>query len=194
MLTADLAYLTSLEDVLQRPLTAEIRKATDLTPRTAALERFIKSVLAEAKRGGTSSAVADAKQAQNATNENALPLPATMSPWLVDTIEIIETHRRVLSSLNANARDTQIKTLATAEMLASFLADVTPRRRPQLSIDDEGRPSFASALQDFYFHLTVDAPGLLTWFARVRGVEHFDEGVAFGGRSFPPQLKQIFAA
>jgi hypothetical protein len=117
-----------------------------------------------------------------------------MSPWLVDTIEIVETHRRALSSLSPDAKDAQLKTLATAEMLASFLADISSRRRPQLSIDDEGRPSFASALEDFYLHLTVDAPGLLTWFARVRGVEYFDEGVAFVGRSFPPQLKQIFAA
>jgi hypothetical protein len=174
-------------------LAAELRKATDLTARTNELERFIKSLIAEAKRtGGTSSAIADTKQAEKETSEQAPP--ATMSPWLVDTMETIEMHRRALSSLNPNARNNEIKTLATAEMLASFLADIMPRRRPQLSIDDEGRPSFASALEDFYLHLTVDAPGLLTWFARVHGVEYFDEGVAFGGRSLPPQLKQVFGA
>lgn len=192
MITADLAYPTSFEDVFHRPLAAEVRKATDLAARTDALDRFIKSIIAEARRGGgTTSAVLDAKQAPDETDEHA-PSPAAMSPWLVDTMKIVEAHRRALSTLNA--KDKQIETLATAEMLASFLADITPRRRPQLSIDDEGRPSFASALDDFYLNLTVDAPGLLTWFARVRGVEYFDEGVAFGGRSFPPQLKQIFAA
>jgi hypothetical protein len=112
-----------------------------------------------------------------------------MSPWLVDTMKIIDTHRQsALGDIDA-----QMRLLDTAEMLASFLVDIEPRRRPQLNIDAGGQPSFATALDDFYIHLTVDEPNLLTWYATVRGAEHFDEDVAFDGRKLPANLKQLFS-
>jgi hypothetical protein len=188
----DLTYKENFFAILNAPMAAEVRTDTDLAARSAALEHFLKSVLARQQPVQSKSRI-DAPQArEDAENEN--PPLATMGPWLVDTMKVIDTHRKVLSQLNAKSRDSRRRMLETAEMLAFFLADISPRRRPQIHIDDEGHPGFASALADFYFHLTVDAPGLVTWYAKVNGVEHFHEGVAFEGRSFPPQLKQLFAA
>jgi hypothetical protein len=116
-----------------------------------------------------------------------------MAPWLLDAIQVIDTHRQMLKSRNVDLQDPAMKRLDLAEMLASFLADIDARRRPQLNIDDEGEPSFATALDDFYINLTVDGPDLITWYANVKGADHFNERVAFDGRKIPTALKALFA-
>jgi hypothetical protein len=119
---------------------------------------------------------------------DAGPRLSGMAPWLVDTIAVIDTHRKA-----AVQSPQQDQVLDTAEMLASFLADIDQRRRPQLNIDAEGQPSFATSLDDFYIHLTVDEPNLLTWYSTVRGAEHFNERVVFDGRRLPTSLKHLFS-
>jgi hypothetical protein len=193
MVSADITYQPNLSEIFGLPVAVELRSATDLARQSNALEHFLKFILAEQERVGKKSWGAAFQSTEKVDTKDAL-FPAAMSPWLVDTIQIIDTRKKALSTIDTGSNAEQRKMLDTAEMLASFLADIAARRRPQINIDEEGRSSFASVLDDFYFHLTVDAPGKLTWFARVNGVEYFDEGVAFEGRSFPPQLRQIFAA
>jgi hypothetical protein len=137
-----------------------------------------------------------ANQAPLATskeNASALPVndpapsPSGMGAWLTDTIEIIGAQRAVASAVS----DAQ-GLLDTAEMLASFLSDISPRRRPQLNVGLDGCPSFATVTDEFYINLTVDRRDRLTWYATVRGAEYFDEDVAFDGRRLPSALKQLF--
>jgi hypothetical protein len=166
------------------PTAAEVRTATDLVkdPYGRLLDFIAKAQIKQAPPSATS---APSDSAPKITSLSG------MSPWLLDTVRIIDAYRRYL---NGTAGDTLIaRSLDTAEMLASFLADIPPRHRPQLNIDSDGRPSFATVLDDFYIHLTVDEPNQLTWYAVVRGAEHFDEGVAFNGRKLPADLKQLFS-
>jgi hypothetical protein len=114
-----------------------------------------------------------------------------MNPWLVDAMTIIDVHRKGVAG---DQRAGAIRPLLeSAEMLASFIAEIGSRRRPQLNIEPDGRPTFATATDEFYIHLTVDEPNRLTWYAVVGGTEYFDERVAFDGRRLPSGLAQLFA-
>jgi hypothetical protein len=183
---ADTPFDYSLWDsALRVPAAAEVRAATDLVkdPFGRLLEVMEKARVKQAPPLATS-ALFDLAGSK-------IDSLAGMSSWLVGTMQIIDAHRRYLNGIGGDPLIS--RSLDTAEMLASFLADISPRRRPQLNIDFDGRPSFATSVDDFYIHLTVDNPNQLTWYAVVRGAEHFDEGVAFNGRKLPADLKQLFS-
>jgi hypothetical protein len=180
--------------------------ATDATPSYDALSAFLLPPLAEIRVGTDLAKDPWGRLLEVLENTNARQNPSSsaadksalrqedqlsgMNPWLIDTIEIIDAQRQALNSVAD--KEQKLSLLDTAEMLASYICDIAPRRRPQLNIEPEGRPSFATALDDFYIHLTVDEPNKLTWYATVRGAEYFDEGVAFDGRKLPEGLKQLF--
>jgi hypothetical protein len=116
-----------------------------------------------------------------------------MTPWLKDTMQIVACQRGFFTAHCAgNELVKSLGALKTAEMLASLLADVPPNRRPQLNLDEEHRPSFATTTKNFYLYLTVDEPELLTWYAVVNNEELFEEKVSFTGRRLPDKLKKIF--
>lgn len=175
----------ALDAVLRLPM-AEVRVATDLVKDPWA--EYIQALKRAAKPHiGERSAAAPAGEEVHVSIDEG-PSLLGMAPWLLDTMNVIEASRRVEAANSPRA-----KMLDTAEMLASFLVDLEPRRRPQLNIDVDGQPSFATVLDDFYIHLTVDEPNRLTWYATAGGAEHFDEGVAFDGRKLPASLKQLFS-
>jgi hypothetical protein len=115
-----------------------------------------------------------------------------MVPWLADTMEIIEAQRQFRKGVAGSDVGRVSRVFVTAEMLASLLASVPSNRRPQMNVDEEGIPSFATVTQDFYLHLTVDAPERLTWYAVAKENEYFQENVAFEGQALPQDLKQLF--
>jgi hypothetical protein len=178
----------ALSNLLRAPV-AEFRAATDLVkdPWGELIQ-----VLSTAKtRPAAQPSTARTHSAEKAASDTvAEPQLSGMSPWLIGTMEIIDAHRR---GVHGSSNKQKLALLDTAEMLASHISDISPRRRPQLNIEPEGRPTFATAVDDFYIHLTVDAPDRLTWYATVGGDEHFDEGVAFDGRKIPPGLQQLFS-
>jgi hypothetical protein len=179
----------ALSSLLRVPV-AEFRAATDLAkdPWGDLIE-----VLSAAKaRPAAPPSTARADSSDKAPPAGvAEPRLSGMNPWLIGTMEIIDAHRKALHQ--GAADKPRLALLNTAEMLASYISDIGPRRRPQLNIEPEGRPTFATAVDDFYIHLTVDTPDKLTWYATVGGDEHFDEGVAFDGRKMPPGLQQLFS-
>ncbi len=181
----------ALETALGVPF-AEVRAATDLAkdPWAELIAGLSKAGAQKQMAPATIAAKHGASTSRARSAEEAPPL-AGMNPWLVDTMAIIEAHRKGVAG-DQNER-TARQLLESAEMLASFITDVGARRRPQLNIEPSGRPTFATATDDFYIHLTVDDPKRLTWYAVVGGTEHFDEGVAFDGRKLPPALAQLFA-
>ncbi len=180
----------ALSDLLRVPF-AEVRPATDLVKDPWG--RFIDEVLAKAEaRQATASPTVNPESAKaKAIARTREPELSGMGPWLVDTMEIIDAQRRALGGSADNRSGLAL--LATAEKLASYISDASPRRRPQLNIEPNGRPTFATAVDDFYIHLTVDDPNSLTWYATVGGVEHFNEGVSFDGRRIPAELKQLLS-
>jgi hypothetical protein len=181
----------ALHSVLRMPA-AEVRTATDLVKDPWG--EIIDVVLAQKRAAAQAQPVSalfdlEANPGTGSGLSESGPRLSGMAPWLLDTMTIIDSHRHLGHGADAARR---AKLLDTAEMLASFLADVESRRRPQLNISSDGQPSFATALDDFYIHLTIDGPNLLTWYATVRGAEHFNEGVVFDGRKLPAGLRQLF--
>jgi len=181
----------ALDAVLRVPF-AEVRTAADLAkdPWAGFIEVLTKAGGQKQKESATTVAKGGSATGRAGSAEEGPPL-AGMNPWLIDTMAIIDVHRKGLAG-NQNERTVR-PLLETAEMLASFITHVGVRRRPQLNIEPSGRPTFATATDDFYIHLTVDEPKRLTWYAVVGGTEHFDEGVAFDGRRLPSALAQLFA-
>jgi hypothetical protein len=179
--------LNQLDHLLRVPF-AEVRTATDLKDPwphfIAELARASASKSTSPTAAGQSTVTKEA-----GTSQEAPPL-AKMNPWLVDAIATIDAHRK--SVLGNQAQASGLSLLDSAEMLAPFMTEVSSRRRPRLNIEPDGRPTFATATDDFYIHLTVDEPNRLTWFAVVAGTEYFDEGVVFDGRRLPPALSQLF--
>jgi hypothetical protein len=181
----------AVDAVLQVPF-AEVRTATDLAkdPWAGFIEVLTKAGAQKQNASATTAAKDGTSTGRAGSDEEGPPL-AGMNPWLVDTMAIIDAHRKGLAG-NQNER-TARSLLESAEMLALFITDISARRRPQLNIEPSGRPTFATATDDFYIHLTVDEPKRLTWYAVVGGTEHFDEGVAFDGRRLPSGLAQLFS-
>jgi hypothetical protein len=125
--------------------------------------------------------------------ERAQHLSVKMSPWLADAIEIISVQRGRLSNAT-EAGQQAFGLLDDAEMLAALFAGSDPRKRPQLNIMTDGRPSFATSTNDFYLHVMVDKPKRLTWYATVGGHEYFHDDVPFDGRRLPQELRELVSA
>jgi hypothetical protein len=181
----------AVDAVLRVPF-AEVRAATDLAkdPWAGVIEMLAKAGAQKQTGSATTAAGSGTATSRAGSAEEGPPL-AGMNPRLVDTMTIIDAHRKGLAG-NQNERTVRLM-LESAEILASFITDISARRRPQLNIEPSGRPTFATATDDFYIHLTVDEPKRLTWYAVVGGTEHFDEGVAFDGRRLPSGLVQLFS-
>lgn len=120
---------------------------------------------------------------------------ATQDPWLLDTLSTVLAFRSVRDGWDGDdAKAPSRVDLGVAEMLASFFANYPDRLRPVLSVDAEGRPTYAVDTGKFYLHLTIDPGHALTWFAELNGEEHFETGAPFDGRGMPNRLKELFAA
>jgi hypothetical protein len=103
--------------------------------------------------------------------------------WLSDTLGIIS--RELDGAENEGLKN-------ASEALAYYFAAVDFQRRPQLMVDDYGTPSFATVTRrGFYFHLTVDTPERLSFYAVDAEVENYAEGVCFDYKDFPKQLKGL---
>ena len=180
----------ALDQALRLPF-VEVRAATDLPkdPWGQFIEVLTKAS-AQKLRASHPTASAQPGTSETLSVDDHDPPLAGMNPWLVDTMTIIDTGRKNFAGSQQGHAIRPL--LDLAEMLASFITEIVPRRRPQINIEPSGRPTFATATDDFYIHLTVDAPNRLTWYAVVGGTEHFDEGVAFDGRRLPPGLAYLF--
>jgi hypothetical protein len=100
---------------------------------------------------------------------------------------------RLATTLSVVARELDTSPLkSTTEALAFLLAEVDFGRRPQLMVNEDGRPGFATATDAFYLHLTIDDPGTLTWYAIVNEHEVFDEQVDFDRKNLPSTLHELF--
>lgn len=105
--------------------------------------------------------------------------------WLSDTLGIIS--RELDGTENAGLKN-------ASEALAYYFAAVDFQRRPQLMVDDYGTPSFATVTRrGFYFHLTVDTPERLSFYAVDATVENYAEGVYFNYKDFPKQLEGLLS-
>jgi hypothetical protein len=159
-------------DILHYSPPAELRTVTDI--------------------GSPLGILADVPGAITLAKQTALG-PLYFDPWLFETLFVIESYRGVESGWDGDMATAPSNTaLKGAEMLSAFLALSDADRRPDLCVDSMGRPTFATNIDDFYIHLTVDAAGKLTWYAVENGVERFADDVEFNGREVPNELANLF--
>lgn len=171
------------------PRPAEIRTAGDLWPPNLLSIPHPPNV----KESGTSESVRPKRTQSGGSDGLKEFAEPRMSPWLIDTLARIEEQT---ASLVSRKRGHDLKRLRgmveTAQMAATILASASPSIRPQLNFDEEDVPSFATSTKQFYIHLTVDAPGRLTWYADA-GTEQFREDVPFDGRRLPEELRVLLS-
>ncbi len=112
------------------------------------------------------------------------------SPWLKSVLTSIAEFRNVTEGWDGmDAAAPSHGALDTAEMLATYLNKASVK--PIFAVDALGRPTFSSNAAEFYVHLIVDGPELLTLFAEIEGTEHFADQIEFSGRKAPDQLAII---
>jgi hypothetical protein len=104
--------------------------------------------------------------------------------WLSDTLGVIS--RELDGTANEGLK-------GASEALAYYFAAVDFQRRPQLMVDDDGTPSFATVTRNFYFHLTVDTTERLSFYAVDAKVESYAEGMYFDYKDFPKQLEGLLS-
>lgn len=157
---------------LDRGRPAVMRTAEDIIPR------------AQLYSGGTTGSLIIVGTSSRPAQSESIELK--MSPWLRNAMAVIATQRT-----GSGIGDER---LGDAERLAALFASADASRRPQLNILDDGVPSFATSINDFYLHITIDRPGRITWFATRRSQEHFSEDVPFDGRSLPQEIQELLSA
>jgi hypothetical protein len=163
----------------------EVRVATDIT---SPLELMLEL---EERSSGTLTATLKHRAAE----QLFLLVRPVMDPWLLETIGTLASYREYKDGWDGDdAIAPERGQLRTAEMLAEHFSHVPVRKRPLLSLDVAGRPTFSANSAGFYLHLTVDAADQLTWYAEVGGVQHFESDARFDGRRLPDGLVRIFSS
>jgi hypothetical protein len=87
--------------------------------------------------------------------------------------------------------------LDTAEVLVGFFSAFPSNRRPVVSLDAFGAPSFFLERDNLYFHLTVDVEDgicTLSWLGEKGGQDLSDEGVDFDGSVLPQKIRDLLSA
>lgn len=111
--------------------------------------------------------------------------------WLSDTQSAIEAHRGLLDGWDGpDSKAPSSQCLDTAAAVAVAWSELAGQRRPVFTVDVEGRPTFAINTGWLYLHMTVDGPGLISWYSVAGGIENFDDGV----RLEYLDLESVFAA
>ena len=116
--------------------------------------------------------------------------PTIRDRWFEKTLGVLEAYRHYSAGWDGLAAKAPDKgSLLTAEYLTALFATWPSPRRPQLALDVDGRPTFGAKTGNYYLHLTVDAPGVLTWYATKDADEFFQDEVKFAGAALPAELE-----
>lgn len=134
---------------------------------------------------------------QNKTHENTDPRSskrpiAVADAWLTETLARIQRFRNVEAGWDGtSAPKPNERGLDDAECLAALFATTPTGRRPEFSVDATGAPTFERRAGEFYLHLTIDGPGVLSWYGTNDGVENFGDDVHFDGAKLPTNLSAL---
>lgn len=96
--------------------------------------------------------------------------------WLDDTLNQIEANRLYKDNWDSQgALAPSSEALYWAEYTAQAFTALPMTKRPQYSLDIDGRPSFTMYNNDLYLHLTIHADGVASWYSVINEQEYFDE-------------------
>lgn len=106
----------------------------------------------------------------------------TVDPWVVETLQAVAGHRNLSKGWDGQSGLAPSSgALDTAEILTQAFAFAPASSRPVFSVDADGRPSFSSYNDDLYLHLTVDDPGVISWYSVRNGEDDFRDNVKVDG-------------
>lgn len=105
-----------------------------------------------------------------------------VDPWVVETLQAVAGHRNLLNGWDGQAGLAPSEgALDTAEILTQAFAFAPASSRPVFSVDADGRPSFSLYSDYLYLHLTVDGPGVISWYSMRNGQDDFRDDVPVDG-------------
>lgn len=132
-------------------------------------------------------------QVTTSAKDAVIPQLRQLDPWLNQTLEDIALHRGLTNDWDGQMSAAPDEALfETAEIIASQFAQLPVHWRPTLTIDSDGRPNFAAYNDDLYLSLTVDEPGVISWYSVVDGKENFRDEVVIGQLEFGGLKSEIF--
>lgn len=132
----------------------------------------------------------------SATSDNARINSITLIPavdaWTLETLKSIAAHRNLAEGWDgSSAPAPSEEALDTAEVLAQAFSSVPTSKRPIFSVDVEGFPSFSSYNDELYLHLTIDRPGVVSWYSVKNGAEVFRDDVEIDGFNLDKLASEI---
>jgi hypothetical protein len=104
-----------------------------------------------------------------------------LDAWSLETQRAIAAHRDLPEGWDGITPSPTKETLDTAEMLVQAFSSVPVSKRPLFSVDTTGCPSFSSYNDEIYLHLTIDGPGLISWYSVKDSQEIFRDAVEIDG-------------
>lgn len=113
---------------------------------------------------------------------NSVTLIPSVDAWTLETLKSIAAHRNLTDGWDGHRAPAPTEeALDTAEVLAEAFSYVPTSKRPGFSVDSEGTPSFSSYNDELYLHLTIDRPGVVSWYSVKGGTEIFRDDVEIDG-------------
>ncbi len=174
--TAALSYL--LDQVYLNPPTVVREESSDL----GTFPSYFSGVAGDIRVTATSDGV----------RINSVTLVPSVDAWTLETLKSIAAHRNLSDGWDGRAAPhPTTEALDTADLLAQAFSYAPTSKRPSFSVDTEGNPSFSSYNNDLYLHLTVDRPGVISWYSVRDGKEIFHDNVEIDGFNLEELASEI---
>lgn len=166
------------------PIAGMIRSATDLVD-PATFPEVIKPERRAVAASSCTSLASTSTVSETAIRQAPTDGLSTRNTWASDSLQVLRKARKA-------AKDADLEAVRVAEMLIPHFAALPSQTRPQVTVDDDGRPGFGTSTGSFYIDLTIESHNALTWYAVVDEREFFADSVAFDGRRLPDDLRSLF--
>lgn len=115
--------------------------------------------------------------------------------WATETLSHIRSFYGKLKGWNGeNASAPEVSALNSAELLTALFDQYGEDLQIKFAVDSDGLPTFATLVDGFYLHLTIDNQNHITWLAELNGSDHFEAEVPFSGEALPDSLRRLLAA
>jgi hypothetical protein len=178
---------------LFRPMPEEVRRGSDVVTPVEAL--ILEGIISAGAFGG-----AYRIEAETAARETISPVKLEipqLSAWRLAAMQRLAQYRTYRDDWDGQSAAAPSRiALDAAEALVGFFAELPRNRRPVVSLDAFGAPSFFLEDENLYFHLTVDVAEescTLSWLCEIRGQEYSDEGVPFDGAALPERVRELLS-
>lgn len=110
-------------------------------------------------------------------------------PWFYENLERI---RHWAADVSGAAVDVKQATRHAAEALLEHLSILPSEKRPTFAIDEDGEFNFISAMENYYFHISIDGRGLGSIYVAIDGNEYLADDFELSSSTRPEEIAAIF--